>query len=79
MPKSKPPPAVDPDGIFGPETEATVITFQSRQGLEPDGIVGRMTLGRLDQIFLSNDPFFGNPFQDNPRSFAYLSSRFRPG
>jgi len=78
MPKSKPLQAADPDGIFGAETEAAVITFQRRQALKPDGIAGRITLGRLDQIFLSNDPFFGNPLRDNSRSFAYLSSRFRP-
>ena len=39
------------DGIFGPETEATVKSFQSRQGLTADGIAGKETLDRLDSIF----------------------------
>ena len=78
MPKSKPRHTAEPDGIFGGETAATVTSFQRRQRLKPDGIAGRLTLRRLDQIFLTNDPFFGRPFRDNPRSFAYLSSRFPP-
>jgi peptidoglycan hydrolase-like protein with peptidoglycan-binding domain len=39
------------DGIFGAETQGVVQAFQSQQNLEPDGIVGRHTLGRLDEIF----------------------------
>ena len=31
------------DGIFGPETEAAVISFQQGAGLVPDGIVGPLT------------------------------------
>jgi len=39
------------DGIFGSETEATVKSFQLRQGLTADGIAGRETFDRLDSIF----------------------------
>jgi|TARA_R100000084_G_scaffold109435_1_gene76697 N-acetyl-anhydromuramyl-L-alanine amidase AmpD len=35
------------DGIFGPQTEKTVIRFQLHRGLKPDGIVGNKTWGEL--------------------------------
>ena len=35
------------DGIFGPKTKAAVRDFQSRQGLQVDGIVGPQTMSRL--------------------------------
>jgi hypothetical protein len=31
------------DGVFGPSTHAAVVSFQARNGLTPDGIVGRRT------------------------------------
>jgi len=37
------------DGIFGPLTQAAVITFQRMFGLVPDGVVGPITWGRLAQ------------------------------
>ena len=36
-----------PDGIYGQQTEAAVIRYQSDQGLKPDGIVGPATYARL--------------------------------
>jgi len=44
------PEPLDVDGIFGPQTEAAVVTFQAVQGLEPDGIVGPLTNAKLAAI-----------------------------
>jgi peptidoglycan hydrolase-like protein with peptidoglycan-binding domain len=79
MPKSKPSPGANADGVFGAETEAAVSAFQKRERLTIDGVAGRQTLGRLDQLFNANDPFFGTPSPDDPKAFAFLtpSSRSR--
>ena len=39
-----------PDGIFGSETAAAVRNFQRVNGLAADGVAGRDTLTRLDQV-----------------------------
>jgi peptidoglycan hydrolase-like protein with peptidoglycan-binding domain len=36
---------LNPDGIFGPLTQAAVINYQRANGLNPDGIVGPLTSG----------------------------------
>lgn len=41
----------DADGIFGDETLATVKQFQSDQNIDDNGVVGRETLRRLDELF----------------------------
>jgi peptidoglycan hydrolase-like protein with peptidoglycan-binding domain len=41
---------VEPDGIFGPNTEAAVRAFQRNHGLVPDGIVGPKTWSALDAV-----------------------------
>ena len=38
---------VEPDGIYGPKTEAAVKAYQKSHGLAPDGIVGPNTRGSL--------------------------------
>jgi peptidoglycan hydrolase-like protein with peptidoglycan-binding domain len=35
------------DGVFGPITEARVRVFQRNEGIQVDGVVGRITWGRL--------------------------------
>ena len=41
------------DGIFGSETGRAVRKFQGDNGLKADGLAGKMTLGRLDQLMIS--------------------------
>jgi peptidoglycan hydrolase-like protein with peptidoglycan-binding domain len=40
------------DGIFGPETARVVTQFQTANALVRDGIVGRDTLGKLDELIV---------------------------
>lgn len=35
------------DGVFGPGTRAAVVSFQARNGLVPDGVVGTATRAKL--------------------------------
>lgn len=39
-----------PDGIFGAETTKTVMAFQRANNLDPDGVVGKHTMARLDAL-----------------------------
>ncbi len=50
MPRSTKPSGLF-DGVFGQEMDAVVRQFQSKNQLKADGIVGRNTLGKLDEIF----------------------------
>ena len=44
-----------PDGIYGGETKATVLAFQTSQGLSgKDGIAGRQTFTRLDALMMAS-------------------------
>jgi len=38
---------LNPDGVFGPLTQASVIAFQRAVGLNPDGVVGPLTWNAL--------------------------------
>lgn len=51
MPRSTEP-SGEMDGIFGLETFSTIKQFQSKYGLDVDGIVGRQTMGKLDELAL---------------------------
>ncbi|MCO5093508.1 peptidoglycan-binding domain-containing protein [Bosea sp. (in: a-proteobacteria)] len=44
------------DGIFGGETESRVWQFQARMGLTRDGIVGRDTMAKLDELLPTAGP-----------------------
>jgi peptidoglycan hydrolase-like protein with peptidoglycan-binding domain len=63
-----------PDGIFGAETRRTVLEFQNRELLDKDGIAGRQTIGRLDELFTVR-PIAQIPSLVNPREFAVTTSR----
>lgn len=64
------------DGIFGPETDKAVRRFQQEQGLSVDGIAGRQTLTRLDEIILADKTLeIPDPTQ---RAVDDLSDRGRP-
>ena len=42
------------DGVFGPKTKAAVISFQKKNGLVADGVVGAKTLAALGMSLSSN-------------------------
>ena len=66
-------PPVNPDGIFGPETERAVLTFQSNMGLPPTGIVDFGTWNAVTNAYrmarnfirqgLALFPFPGNAYE----------------
>ena len=45
-----------PDGIFGQETYNTTKKFQQKHTLSIDGVVGKQTMGRLDQLIRTPAP-----------------------
>ncbi|MFZ3591082.1 peptidoglycan-binding domain-containing protein [Bacillus sp. DJP31] len=44
------------DGRFGSETEVAVMRFQRRYGLRVDGLVGPLTLDKLNEVLGSSNP-----------------------
>ena len=50
-------PLVNPDGIFGPETERAVLAFQSNMGLSPTGIVDFGTWTAITTAYRSTKEF----------------------
>jgi hypothetical protein len=43
------------DGDFGTETYNTIMNFQTKHKLDRDGIVGRDTMGKFDDLAIAND------------------------
>lgn len=64
MPKSTGAGMFPPDGIFGSETCSVAKQFQKDQKLVVDGVVGKETMTRLDQIFARSDPSWVDPMRD---------------
>jgi len=38
---------INPDGVFGPQTETAVLNFQRKNGLAPDGVIGPATWAKI--------------------------------
>lgn len=47
-------PPLKVDGIFGPKTRGAAVAFQSKYSLDPDGIVGPITWGKIDELGLAS-------------------------
>ena len=69
-------PLINPDGIFGPETERAVLAFQSNMGLPATGIVDFATWNAVTNAYrtansfmrcgLALFPFPGNGYETAP-------------
>ena len=57
MPLSTANGAKSPDGIYGQETGKVLKQFQRDSNLTVDGIAGRLTLGRLDDLLRSQSSY----------------------
>jgi peptidoglycan hydrolase-like protein with peptidoglycan-binding domain len=61
------------DGQFGERTQGAVISFQSKSGLDSDGIVGPLTWTKLNQaLCTSGDSIFAVQHKINYLKIAYL-------
>ncbi len=52
-------PPLAEDGVFGPRTDAAVRSFQRKQGIQVDGIVGDQTRGKLAPFSAATSDGFG--------------------
>ena len=59
------------DGDFGPKTEAAVIEFQRKNGLDDDGEAGPMTYAKINELLAKN---FGNSGANPSNSNSSSSS-----
>jgi hypothetical protein len=53
-------------GLFGPKTEAAVLSFQREKGLVDDGIVGPITWGALKENIVIDEFLNANLYANNP-------------
>ncbi|WP_437550819.1 peptidoglycan-binding protein [Sorangium sp. So ce367] len=70
---------VEPDGIFGRETERITREWQKRHGLGPDGIVGPLTWGAVQASSGERSPAREVPRVTTPLSEAELAAALEHG
>jgi len=56
------------DGVFGPETDAAILAFQSASGLETDGEIGPETKAALSQAVAKKEKVCGSTATTTPTS-----------
>jgi hypothetical protein len=71
--------ALNPDGLIGPKSKVVVRQFQRNHSLKPDGKIGRMTHGKLQEVWTYNFPGKENPMGIVPRnrSTPHYVEKFR--
>lgn len=63
------------DGKFGAETERAVIYFQTKTGLDPDGVVGQATAKALGLTLTNSGSSGGGSATSNSSGDVYLLAR----
>jgi Putative peptidoglycan binding domain len=68
------------DGSFGPETDKAIRTYQARQQLKPDGIVGPITRASIFHLAVATTTIFGQKrFSTRPTLKDRVIAGFSPG
>jgi peptidoglycan hydrolase-like protein with peptidoglycan-binding domain len=68
------------DGVFGEETEVAVKDFQSKNNLNPDGIIGKLTISKLDPSTMLETSTFSETkkeVEEKPKA-SYSAKRYEP-